>query len=284
MPGAELTETIDDRNWKGKLTMKFGPVSMSFAGSVTLRGARRGSAPRGPACEGHRAEGQGGRGRQGHLLARGRGRRDGGEDAGGYDAHRRGRTAVARAAPGGLEAPDAAVRGLPRTEHRARRPAPAKQAAASTPSAAPAAAKPIGGVRPRPRRRVERGRLLLPEALRRFDRRARDLGHRARGRDRLAVRWHEAAGGARRHAPRAPRHRRAPRRRRRRDRGRDGSRCGCRRGRPPRRGQRGPQHLVPGWAGDLARRGDPRARRAERGGGRPDGRPAGHRRNRRPAR
>ena len=36
MPGAELTETIDDRNWKGKLTMKFGPVSMSFAGSVTL--------------------------------------------------------------------------------------------------------------------------------------------------------------------------------------------------------------------------------------------------------
>jgi len=36
MPGAELTETIDGRNWKGKLTMKFGPVSMSFAGSVTL--------------------------------------------------------------------------------------------------------------------------------------------------------------------------------------------------------------------------------------------------------
>src|SRR6185436_19057302 len=36
MPGAELTETIDDRNWKGKVSMKFGPVSMSFAGSVTL--------------------------------------------------------------------------------------------------------------------------------------------------------------------------------------------------------------------------------------------------------
>ena len=36
MPGAELTETIDGRNWKGKLTMKFGPVSMSFTGSVTL--------------------------------------------------------------------------------------------------------------------------------------------------------------------------------------------------------------------------------------------------------
>ena len=36
MPGAELTETVDDRNWKGKLNMKFGPVSMSFAGTVAL--------------------------------------------------------------------------------------------------------------------------------------------------------------------------------------------------------------------------------------------------------
>jgi uncharacterized protein len=36
MPGAELTEVIDDRNWKGKLNMKFGPVSMSFAGTVAM--------------------------------------------------------------------------------------------------------------------------------------------------------------------------------------------------------------------------------------------------------
>jgi carbon monoxide dehydrogenase subunit G len=36
MPGAELTEIVDDRNWKGKLTMKFGPVAMSFAGTVTM--------------------------------------------------------------------------------------------------------------------------------------------------------------------------------------------------------------------------------------------------------
>jgi len=36
MPGAELTETVDDRNWKGKLNMKFGPVSMSFAGTVGM--------------------------------------------------------------------------------------------------------------------------------------------------------------------------------------------------------------------------------------------------------
>jgi carbon monoxide dehydrogenase subunit G len=36
MPGAELTETLDDRNWKGKLNAKFGPVSMSFAGTVAM--------------------------------------------------------------------------------------------------------------------------------------------------------------------------------------------------------------------------------------------------------
>jgi carbon monoxide dehydrogenase subunit G len=36
MPGAELTEVVDDNNWKGKLNAKFGPVAMSFAGSVTM--------------------------------------------------------------------------------------------------------------------------------------------------------------------------------------------------------------------------------------------------------
>ncbi|MGZ4150356.1 MAG: SRPBCC family protein [Actinomycetota bacterium] len=36
MPGAELTEVVDDHNWKGKLHAKFGPVSMSFAGTVTM--------------------------------------------------------------------------------------------------------------------------------------------------------------------------------------------------------------------------------------------------------
>ena len=36
MPGAELTETIDERSWKGKVNMKLGPVSLSFAGTVTM--------------------------------------------------------------------------------------------------------------------------------------------------------------------------------------------------------------------------------------------------------
>jgi uncharacterized protein len=37
MPGAELTEVVDDRTWKGKVSMKFGPVAMVFAGTVALQ-------------------------------------------------------------------------------------------------------------------------------------------------------------------------------------------------------------------------------------------------------
>ena len=36
MPGAELTDTIDEHNWKGTVRAKFGPVSMSFAGTVSM--------------------------------------------------------------------------------------------------------------------------------------------------------------------------------------------------------------------------------------------------------
>jgi len=36
MPGAELTEAVDDRTWKGKVNVKFGPVSLSFAGTVEM--------------------------------------------------------------------------------------------------------------------------------------------------------------------------------------------------------------------------------------------------------
>lgn len=36
MPGAELTEAVDDRTWKGKVNAKFGPVSLSFAGTVEM--------------------------------------------------------------------------------------------------------------------------------------------------------------------------------------------------------------------------------------------------------
>ena len=35
-PGAELTEVVDERTWKGRLNMKVGPISMSFAGTVVI--------------------------------------------------------------------------------------------------------------------------------------------------------------------------------------------------------------------------------------------------------
>jgi carbon monoxide dehydrogenase subunit G len=37
MPGAELTEVVDDNTWKGKVNMRLGPVSLAFAGTVTMQ-------------------------------------------------------------------------------------------------------------------------------------------------------------------------------------------------------------------------------------------------------
>ena len=36
MPGAEITEVIDDSNWKGQVTIKLGPVKMAFKGKVAI--------------------------------------------------------------------------------------------------------------------------------------------------------------------------------------------------------------------------------------------------------
>jgi uncharacterized protein len=36
LPGTELTEVIDDDNYKGRVTIKMGPVSMRFAGDVEI--------------------------------------------------------------------------------------------------------------------------------------------------------------------------------------------------------------------------------------------------------
>ena len=36
MPGAELTEVVDDRHWKAKMTVKLGPVGMDFMNDVRL--------------------------------------------------------------------------------------------------------------------------------------------------------------------------------------------------------------------------------------------------------
>jgi carbon monoxide dehydrogenase subunit G len=36
MPGAELTDVVDDRTWKGTVHVKFGPVQMAFSGTVVM--------------------------------------------------------------------------------------------------------------------------------------------------------------------------------------------------------------------------------------------------------
>jgi carbon monoxide dehydrogenase subunit G len=36
MPGAELTEVVDDKTYKGKISVRLGPVTLAFAGVVTI--------------------------------------------------------------------------------------------------------------------------------------------------------------------------------------------------------------------------------------------------------
>src|SRR5262249_15335889 len=36
MPGAELTEVVDDKTYKGKVGVRLGPVALAFAGLVTF--------------------------------------------------------------------------------------------------------------------------------------------------------------------------------------------------------------------------------------------------------
>ena len=34
MPGAQLTETVDDSNWKAQVSVKLGPIALQFAADV----------------------------------------------------------------------------------------------------------------------------------------------------------------------------------------------------------------------------------------------------------
>src|SRR5262245_59064154 len=36
MPGAELTEVVDDKTYKGRIGVRLGPVALTFAGTVTF--------------------------------------------------------------------------------------------------------------------------------------------------------------------------------------------------------------------------------------------------------
>ena len=41
LPGAAVTEKVDERTYAGTITVKVGPVSAKYRGSVALREARR---------------------------------------------------------------------------------------------------------------------------------------------------------------------------------------------------------------------------------------------------
>ena len=115
MPGAELTEVVDDKNWKGKLNAKFGPVSMSFAGTVTIE-SRDDAAHRVVlSAKGMEQKGKGAANAKVTSWLE-PGPSDGvttGEDGGRHHAHRGGRAALPRAAPRDLEEAHADVRRLP---------------------------------------------------------------------------------------------------------------------------------------------------------------------------
>lgn len=36
LPGAQITEIVDERTWKGRVALRFGPVGLSFTGTVEM--------------------------------------------------------------------------------------------------------------------------------------------------------------------------------------------------------------------------------------------------------
>ena len=57
MPGAQLTEVVDDKNYKGNIAVRLGPVALTFAGAGDVRGDRQRQPHRARARAGHRRQG-----------------------------------------------------------------------------------------------------------------------------------------------------------------------------------------------------------------------------------
>src|ERR1700693_3732057 len=60
MPGAELTEIVDAKNYKGKIAVRRGPVALSFAGRVELDGIDEANRTARVRAQGSDAKGRGG--------------------------------------------------------------------------------------------------------------------------------------------------------------------------------------------------------------------------------
>jgi uncharacterized protein len=60
MPGAELTEIVDPQNYKGKISVRLGPVALTFAGRVEFDGLDPASHTARVNAQGNDAKGRGG--------------------------------------------------------------------------------------------------------------------------------------------------------------------------------------------------------------------------------
>ena len=155
MPGAELTEVVDDRTWKGKVHVKFGPVQMAFSGTVVMEErddvahraklSAKGTEQRGKGVANAKVESW--------LEPAGDDGHDGPHPLGHHD-HRRRRADVTRPAAGGLEAPHQAVRRVSGIEaergdaagaHGRCRPARDERRSDGRTGARERLAKPVGG-------------------------------------------------------------------------------------------------------------------------------------------
>lgn len=65
MPGAELTEVLDEKNYKGKVAVRLGPVALAFAGLVTFEDVDNAARTARVKAQGTDSKGRGGA----HALA-----------------------------------------------------------------------------------------------------------------------------------------------------------------------------------------------------------------------
>src|SRR5262249_38960715 len=60
MPGAELTEVVDDKTYKGKIGVRLGPVELAFAGTVKFEERDAAARTARVKAQGNDAKGRGG--------------------------------------------------------------------------------------------------------------------------------------------------------------------------------------------------------------------------------
>ena len=123
MPGAELTEVVDDKTYKGKIAVRLGPVALTFAGLVTFEEIDNANRTARVRAQGTDAKGRGSAQGDGDVPRRGAvGRRL--EGAGAHRSHAVGRGRAIRPRrrhdPGDRRGDHESVRQQPESEDCAR--------------------------------------------------------------------------------------------------------------------------------------------------------------------